>query len=160
MGQPVVFNYQNWVAAFPMFSAVSEPLAQNYFDMAGLYFNNGGGWQSSLPQATTLLNLLTCHLAWLYSPRDDNGNPASTGTLPPMIVGRISSASQGSVSMQTDYDSNKGSPSAQWLNQTPWGAQYYAATANFRTARYIGRRRLVNDGVFPSGPSPWSSWIR
>lgn len=159
-GQPaVVFNFENWIQTFPMFSAVSQPLAQSYFDMATLYFNNCG-WPGSLPQAPMLLNLLTSHLAWLYSPRDDNGNPASTGTLPPMIVGRISSASQGSVSMQTDFNSSQGSPNAQWYNQTPWGAQYWAATAPFRTARYVGRRRRVVDGAFPSCPSPWSAWTR
>ena len=158
-GQPIVFNYQGWVAAFPQFSAVSEPLAQTYFDMATLYFRNCG-WQASLKQAPTLLNLLTTHIAWLYAPRDDNGNPASTGTFAPPIVGRISSASQGSVSMQTDFDSTKGSPRAQWYNSTPWGSAYFAATAQFRTARYVGVRRGVVNGVFPSVGSPYSSWIR
>jgi hypothetical protein len=158
MGSPsVTFNYQQWVATFPMFSAVSEPLAQSYFDMATLYFNNCS-WPGSLPQAPTLLNLLTCHLAWLYSPRDDNGNPASTGTAAPAIVGRISSATQGSVSMQTDFDSSSGSPNAQWYNQTPWGAQYWAATAQFRTARYVGRSRRPNNGVFPAYPYGWGTW--
>jgi hypothetical protein len=161
VGAPsVTFNYQQWIGAFPMFSAVSEPSAQNYFDMATLYFNNSG-WPGSLPQAPMLLNLLTCHLAWLYAPRDPSGNPASEGAFPPAVVGRISSANQGSVSMQTDFDSNKGSPSLQWYNQSPWGAQYVAATAQFRTAFYVGRRRRVVDGVFPAAPLGWSTtWVQ
>lgn len=134
---PIEFCYADWIAAFPVFESVNATQASMYFSFATLYFANCG-WPASLKQAPQLLNLLTAHLAWLWSPRDVNGNPSSSGmTPPPAIVGRISSATEGSVTVQTEYDTNAGSPSAQWYNQTPYGAAYWAATAQFRSARYV-----------------------
>lgn len=149
MGQPVVFNYQVWVARYPEFANISEPLAQSYFDEAGLYFANCG-WQASLPQAPTLLNMLTAHIAWLYAPRDANGNPASTGTaLAPSIVGRINSASEGSVSVGSELK-DSGSPSEAFFSQTKYGLSFWQATAQFRQARYVAHPTVVLNGAFPS----------
>lgn len=135
--QPIVFDYAAWVQAFPVFANVNEAQAQIYFNFATLYFANCG-WTASLPQAPSLLNLLTAHIAWLWAPRDANGNPSSSGTFPaPSIVGRIASATEGSVTVQAEYDGNAGSPSAQWYNQTVYGAAYWAATVQFRSARYV-----------------------
>lgn len=139
----IAFNYPNWIAAFPVFANVNAAQAGVYFNFATLYFNNAG-WPGALPQAATLLDLLTAHIAWLFSMRDANGNPSSTGVVPPpAIVGRVSSASQGSVSVSTEYASN-GNPSESWYLQTPYGAMYWAATAQFRTAVYMpGQQRAA-----------------
>ena len=135
--QPVVFDYQAWVQQFPAFANVNETQAQSYFDYAGLYFANCG-WTAALKQAPMLLNLLTAHIAWLWAPRDGNGSPSSTGTYPPpSVVGRVSSAGEGSVSVSAEYQGNAGSPSAQWYNQTQWGAAYWTATLRLRSARYV-----------------------
>lgn len=148
----VTFNYADWVAQNPALANISEPQATNFFNLATLYFNNLG-WPGSLTQAATLLYMLTAHIARLFAPRDALGNPSSAGTFPPPIVGRVSSASQGSISVQTDYDSNS-SPSEKWYNQTPEGAAYWAATAQFRTALFIpgpqrARRAAAASYVFP-----------
>ena len=148
-GQPVVFNYAVWTARYPEFANVSEPLAQSYFDEAGLYFANTGGWLSSLPTAPTLLNMLTAHIAWLYAPRDASGNPASTGAPAAELVGRISSATEGSVSVVTEFQS-EGGPSQAWFLQTKYGASFWQATAQFRTARYVAQPTIVANGVYPS----------
>lgn len=155
----VTFSYATWVATFPVFAAVPQPMAQSYFDLATLYFNNCG-WPASLPQAPTLLNLLTAHIAWLFSPKDPaTGNPAAAGIAPSPLVGRIDQASEGSVSVHADMgDANAGSPSQAWYMQTTWGAAYWAATAQFRTARYaVGPSSAPFNGAFPSGPWPRSS---
>jgi hypothetical protein len=136
----VVFDYESWVARYPEFAAVSEPLAQAYFDESSLYFANCG-WTAALPQAPTLLNMLTAHIAWLYSPRDVNGNPASTGQTASPLVGRISTASEGSVSVGTELTSS-GSPSEAFFTQTKYGFSFWQATAQFRTARWVLPRRL------------------
>jgi hypothetical protein len=149
MGQPVVFNYQVWVARYPEFANISEPLAQAYFDEAGLYFANCG-WTASLRQAPTLLNMLTAHVAWLNAPRDANGNPSSSGTgEASAIVGRINSASEGSVSVGAELESS-GSPSEAFFTQTRYGLAFWQATAQFRTAHYAARPTRVVNGAYPS----------
>lgn len=154
-GTPAVtFNYTNWVAIYSQFAAVSEQAAQGYFDIATLYCANRLGPVRCLNQLTTLLYMLTAHVAWLYSPRDAQGNPSSTGTQTNALVGRINSATEGSVSVQTENLYAEGT--AQWYQQTPWGSAYWAATAIFRTMRYRPgvRRPLGFAGtpwLFPNG---------
>jgi hypothetical protein len=145
--QTVAFDYATWVARYPEFAGVSQPLAQAYFNEAGLYFSNQG-WTGALSIAPTLLNMLTAHLAWLYAPRDASGNPASTGQPASPITGRISSASEGSVSVTTELNSS-GSPSEAWFTQTKYGFSFWQATAQFRTAIYVAHPTRIYDGVFP-----------
>lgn len=134
----VTFNYDDFVAQFPVFAGLSPQQAQGYFNIAGLFFANTG-WTGALPQATTLLYMLTAHIAWLLAPRDANGNPSSQGSadsIPP--PGRISSASEGSVSVQLDMgETNSGSPSQAFYMQSEYGIMYWYATAQFRTAVYV-----------------------
>ena len=149
----VTFDYAVWVARYPVFAAVEEPLAQAYFNEAGLYCRNTPD-NPAFANCTllTLLNMLTAHLAWLNTPRDASGNPSSSGTVPPpATVGVTTSASEGSVSVGVDLgDVNGGSPSQWWYMQTPYGAAYWAATAQYRTARYVARPLAV-PGTFPWG---------
>lgn len=150
MGQPVVFDYTKWVATFPEFTAVEEPQATLYFGIAELYFANCG-WTASLRNAPLFLNLLTAHVAWLLSPRDAAGHPSSAGTQPaPQVVGRISSASEGSVSVSVELQPS-GSPSEAFFTQTKYGFLFWQGTAQFRTARYVPAPRLgVVNGAFPA----------
>jgi hypothetical protein len=101
---------------------------------------------------STALYLLTSHIAWLDAPRDASGNPAASGSPPPPIVGRISNASEGSVSVATDVggDGNASFPGDWWYKQTRWGAEYVAMTAAVRTAHYVPSPRLpfVPNGYF------------
>ena len=149
--QAVTFNYETWVARYPEFAYVTSDLAELYFQEAGLYFSNvAGSWTGSLPQASLLLNMLTAHIAALNAP-----NPNGTGGS--RMVGRISSASEGSVSVQADMgDATAGSPSQAWYMQTKYGAAYWYATVNFRSAIYAARPTIVADGIFPYFPN-WDS---
>lgn len=151
---PVVFNYAVWVARYPEFAAISQPLAQAYFDEAGLYFANCG-WTAALSIAPTLLNMLTAHLAWLYAPRDVNDNPSSTGQSASPLTGRISSASEGSVSVSTELTSS-GSPSEAFFTQTKYGFSFWQATAQFRTALYSARPLVIQNRAGGRGPYPWN----
>lgn len=135
-----VFNYAVWAAMYPALAVtVPEPLAQAYFDQSTLILNNGVG--SVVPLATTrlaLYNLLVAHIATL--------NGADRGGL----VGRINSASEGSVSVATEY---AGPTNAAWFLQTPYGAQYWQSTAQYRSAVYVPGvpRYLGVPGYAPGG---------
>lgn len=130
MGAIATFSYATWVARYPEFAAVSEPLAQAYWDEATIYWaNNGNGPVTTAAIQGTLLNMLTAHIAALYSPRGDGTQDPGTP------VGRISQASEGSVSVSTEADYPPGSP--QWFQQTKYGASFWQATATYRTARFF-----------------------
>ncbi len=138
MSDAVTFSYVVWKARYPEFSAVSEPLAQSYFDEAGLYWRNDG--TSMAPNAaiqSTLLNMMTAHIAALYVQSQGSLAPG-TAQDAGSPVGRISSATEGSVTVQTELP-DPANPSAMyaWLSQTKYGLSFWAATAPYRTAGYI-----------------------
>lgn len=126
-----VFNYGAWVARYPEFAhTVDATLAAEYFAEAGLYLDNTD--VSVVPaDAVTyqprlmLLGMLTAHIAALNAPK--NGREG--------LVGRISSATQGSVSVATDNGAQPGT--AAWFQQTQYGASYWTATARYRTFRQV-----------------------
>jgi hypothetical protein len=87
----------------------------------------------------SLLYLLTAHIAAIFS----GGQGGSANGL----VGRINSATEGSVTVAADMPS---SPDAAWFNQTPYGAAFWQGTLRWRTARYAPPPPYV------FGPIPWS----
>jgi hypothetical protein len=154
------FSYPKWIAGFPAFANCSPTQGQAWFDRAGLYCeNNVCNPAASAGILETLLYLLTSHLAQLYAPRDENGCPAQSGSPPPPIVGRINSASEGSVSVGAEWDGS-GSPSEAFFTQTQYGAEFWQATAQFRTMRYAAQPTVVAGSVFPFVPSIMSPWGR
>lgn len=156
----VTFNYAAWVAAFPQFKGINSSDAQMYFDGASTICANdtcSPAWStqvamsgSQVPLLQRLLWLLTCHLAFLGAFRDASGNPSSSGVAPPPpLVGRVSSAAEGSVNISTELDT-AGYPVPGFFQQTPWGLQYWQATNQFRQALYVPHPTRVVDGVYPS----------
>ena len=148
MGVVVAFNYTNWAATFPEFSTtVTEDQATNILYPIATTFvrNDGGGPVSTAQIQTNLLNFVIAHRAFLFF--GTNTQPSA------QVVGRISSATEGSVSVQTDYGNNVGQQMAFWV-QSKYGAAFWAMSAQYRTARYIpGRTNLDLGG--PPFPSPW-----
>lgn len=149
MAGPVTFNYATWVAGYPEFSLCNSDQGQAWFDRACLLCANATCNivfpTGNLP---ALLYLLTSHIAWLSAPRDAQGRPSATGQPPSPLVGRISSASEGSVNVSVEWKGS-GSPSEDWYIQTPYGALYWQCTAWTRTFRYAARPTIVADGVYP-----------
>jgi len=124
----VSFDYAAWLARFPEFSAVPEPTATDYFDEAGLYVNNtDGSYVTDLGVRRRLLFLVTAHLAALYS--GVGGQPASP------LVGRVTNATEGSVSV--GVDAGPVTASQAWWMQTKYGAAFWQASLRFRTMRYV-----------------------
>lgn len=158
-GQPptpvVTFDgtwFTTWTTMFPAFCALTEAQGQAYFTLATLYVENSTrnpAWCAGiLPQ---LLYLVTAHVAWLLAPRDANGNPAAQGTPASPIVGRINSATQGSVSVGAALDGEQGSPSQQFYMQSPYGMLAWQAMAALRTFRYTVNPTNVGNLLAPLG---------
>ena len=88
-----------------------------------------------IPQRQLLLGLLTAHIAKLFAPI--NGVPS------PDFVGRLASASEGSVS--TSFDFPGVTPNSAWYMQTKYGAMYWAMTARYRSMRYVPGRQVFRE---------------
>ena len=133
------FDYAAWSRRYPSIAAnVDECLACEYFEDAGMYLNNGPcSPVRDLKKRSRLLGMLVAHLALLSLPSSEGGNGGA--------VGRVSSASRGSVSISTDFGST--SERAAWFNQTQPGASFWAATVYLRQARYVPG--------FPQRPRIW-----
>ena len=72
------------------------------------------------------------------------GAANAAGVLP--LVGRVASASEGSVSVSLEYASST-SVNQAWFFQTPYGAQFWQATAAYRQMRYVA--------PMPRNFNPW-----
>lgn len=157
----VTFSPTDFAGAFPEFAGCSAPQEQSWFNRACLLFDNSprnpafascGGGLTGTQIMTTLLYLLTAHIGWLNAPRDASGNPSSSGQPASPIVGRINTATEGSVSVGADMgDVNAGSPSQAWYMQSRYGAEYWAATAGYRTARYVPGPVQFQGPYYPGG---------
>ena len=128
----VVFDVDYWKTRYPEFVAMADALAQAYFDEATLYVDNSDG--SPVTDATErklLLNMVTAHLASINAV-SASGRPA----------GRISSATEGSVSASFDLQVPG---TAGWFGQTQHGFSYWQATAKYRMGRiYPGVNRATD----------------
>lgn len=127
----VAFDIAGFRARYPEFVTVQDATLTAYFGEAGLYLNNT---DTSLVTDTairsTLLNMLTAHIAAL--------NSGVNGEAPSPLVGRVSQASEGSVSVTADMGPVTGSQA--WFMQTKYGAAYWQASAGYRTFRYVSGR--------------------
>ncbi|NSL91711.1 DUF4054 domain-containing protein [Acetobacter syzygii] len=124
------FDYAAWSARY-LDLAVNVPanLAALYFEEAQLYLDNTDrSLVCNIGQRTLLLYMLVAHIAYLNLPTTSGGNGAG-------VVGRVSSATRGSVSIGTDMGAQPGS--AEWFLQTQYGAAFWQATLWLRTTRYI-----------------------
>jgi len=124
----VTFDPTAFVARFPEFAAVTADTLTAYFNEATLVLDNtDASAVQQIEQRTPLLWLLTAHLAALYS--------GVNGQTPAQLVGRINNASEGSVSVATDYGTQPAT--AAWYLQTKYGAQYWQMTASIRAMQYV-----------------------
>ena len=130
----VTFNYTTWSQRYPEFGGgiVPEPLASLYFAEACMFLDNTdcGAVPAGAPtyQRDMFLNMITAHIAALNAAI--GGQPASP------IVGRISQAAQGSVSVTAELVNNPSEQMA-FFAQTKYGLAYWTASRQFRTGFYV-----------------------
>jgi len=123
----VVFDPAAFKARYPEFAAVGDPLLSACFDEAGLYLSNSDNSPvQNLTRRAVLLDMLTAHIATLGGALSSDGQPRP--------VGRISSATEGSVSASMEY---LAPGSSAWFAQTQYGAAFWQATSSLRGFRYF-----------------------
>lgn len=131
----VVFDGPEFVALYPEFAGLTNQAMANAFTLATLLLDNSCGSRvQDANQRLQLLYLATAHVLFLNSgTKDVNG----VGSPPPGIVGRIASATEGSVTAAAEYSSEV-SQSEAFFIQTKYGAQFWQMTAAYRTMLYFG----------------------
>lgn len=153
MGVVVTFDPAAWKLQFPEFVYLTDPQATGYFNMAtGVQRNDGGGPICVAAVQLSMLNVLTAHVAALFAPVNSGGTPSSP------LVGRISDATEGSVSVSTQNEYPPGT--AQWFQQTKYGSMWYVMSAPYRLGRYIPNPRSpVNAGLYGVGGLAGPGWV-
>jgi len=127
----VTFDPAAFKVQYPAFAAVPNLTLQMFFDTyATLVVNNKPtGFIVDLTRRSIFLNLLVAHIGQLSGVLTPEGQ-GSTATQ----VGRVSSATEGSVSVSLDMGNTSGAKA--YFMQTQYGALYWQLTAPYRTARY------------------------
>ena len=129
MGAVAQFDLTSFLARYPEFTStvttVNGPL---YFAEAGLYWRNDGTGPATDPLVQqSLMYKLTAHIASLSQV------DASGAGLANPLVGRMNSASEGSVSVGTEFNV---SVAGQGFAQTRYGSNFWQATNAYRRFRY------------------------
>ena len=136
MGAQATFSFSTFALRYPEFTSINPSVLQLYWDEATLYLRNDGSGPVQDPtRQAMLLGMATAHIAKLNAYMHDEE--------PSPLVGRIASAGEGSVNVSVENSYPPGS--AQWWQQTKYGAAFWAATAPYRGFRYLPRRTRIVD---------------
>lgn len=128
MSNIFVFDPVLFKQIYPQFNALSDELLEFFFEKAeSTLLDNSENACVPLKERKYLFYLLVAHMADLHN-RVAEGNGG--------LVGNITSASEGSVSIGVQTLQST-SALGQWLNQTPYGAEWWVLTARYRTGLYI-----------------------
>lgn len=121
-------DWSNWSFRYPdLVPYVTEGLATAYFAEAGLYLDNTDCSPiQNVARRGLILGMIAAHIALLNAPVNDGEAQK--------LVGRISNASEGSVSVATALTVPG---SAEWFAQTQPGFAAWQAMAAYRTFRYF-----------------------
>jgi len=146
----VVFSAADFKALYPAFATIADGLLQGDFDVATLFLNNSCcSVVKDAPTREKLLYMLTAHVAALL--QGENGKP------PPGVVGRVSDAREGSVSVGVEYASEM-SMSEAYFSQTQYGAMFWIATAQYRAFHYVPPPNRGCVGGLPGIITPGFPW--
>jgi hypothetical protein len=134
----IVFDPTAFKLTYPEFAGVDDARCTIMFTIAeqSLLDNTDNSPVMDGNYRTQLFYMLVAHLLYIFGTSD---TPDASDSTPP---GRISSATEGTVTSAFEYILPAGSAMAAWFIQSKYGAMYWTATARFRSARYYG---------FPSG---------
>lgn len=135
----IVFVPADFKAEYPEFAAVADARCTVMFTIASqsLLDNTSGSPVMDANYRTQLFYMLVAHLLLIFG----DGTATTPNNAPP---GRLSSATEGSVSTSFEYNIPQGSMLAAWFLQTKYGALYWTATAPFRSFKYFA---AGNSGV-------------
>lgn len=130
----VTFDEAAFLVRFPQFSAYAAAnpgMLQIVFnEVTALYINNtANSYVRDTGERSILINYAIAHILQLGGAASPGGVGSTASQ-----VGRVSSATEGSVSASLDMGS--GSNNADWWLQSQYGASYWNATAKYRSFRY------------------------
>lgn len=120
----VVFDKARFQTAYPEARAADAQLEMWFVQAESLLDNTDHSIVKKPEEREMLLFLLVRHFAALAERAAQGG-----------LVGRIASASEGSVSVSADMGAVGGN--AAWYLQTPHGATFWQLTAKYRRFRYV-----------------------
>lgn len=144
----VAFDWVYWSVRYPELAKwVPENLATIYWNEAGMYCDNTDCSPfTDLENRKIYLGMVTAHIAKL--------NGAINGQDPTPLVGRISQATQGTVTVQATMTTASGAED--WYAQTQYGIAFWNATSQFRSFQYVPGPVYVADPWTPIiGPYPY-----
>lgn len=125
----VTFDVAAFKVRYPEFSPVADAKLEACFVEATLYLSNADNSPiTDLIRRALFLNMLTAHVAYISGSLNADGMPNP--------VGRVSNASEGSVSVGLDYATPG---TAAWFSQSQYGAAFWQATSSLRGFRYIAQ---------------------
>lgn len=121
----VVFDPAEFKEVYPHFVNTADAVCRFAFAEAELYLNNTDASPvKNEEKRKLLLYMLTCHILTLKERGGD-------------VVGQLSSASEGSVSVSYSVPS---APGAEWFSQTQCGLAFWQAIKPYTLRpRYYGR---------------------
>ena len=120
--QIIAFNYDEFILAYTEFNTLTEPVLQNYFDVAtGILSPVVGEVVCDANKLKNMLYLLTAHIGFLFN--------RGAGT-----VGALSSATEGSVS--ASFSQIPQNINTSWFNQTQYGALFWQLARPYMLGRY------------------------
>lgn len=124
----VTLNIASFRATYPEFSNVTDAILPFLFDQSTDYLNNTDySLVDDVLKRERLLYMLMAHLA--YVRYGDNRKRGGSG-----MVGRIASATEGSVSASFDLAPIEFRYA--WYTQSPYGMDFWQATKVYRMANY------------------------
>lgn len=147
----VQFDNTEFLASWPEFTGISSGRNQIAFNLATVLLSNSCcSVISDANLRLTLLYVLTAHIGFLLSGTNDgagNVNP------PYAVVGRLASATEGSVTAAVEWASEVSDSEAFYL-QSKYGALFWQMTAPYRIMLYFGAPSFG-----PNGPGfPFQDW--
>ena len=133
------WNQALFVARYPEFTAsvnANPTLYASLFAEAGLYLNNTDcSVVQDVNLRTTLLNMITAHIAFIGGQLTADGQPRP--------VGRVATATEGAVSASFDYPATTPG-SGPWFAQSQYGIAFWQATTCYRGMNYSPQPTQVN----------------
>jgi hypothetical protein len=149
----VAFDWSFFSTRYAELASAGIALAQLYFNEACLYCDNTAASpvkDSSVGgQRYLFLHMITAHVAALNMPV-----ATASGTTPSSpLVGRISSATEGSVTVQAEFKVPEGTP--QFWAQTKYGVAFWVAALPYRQFFYIVGPKRQFDPYPYSRPDYW-----
>lgn len=132
----VTFDPAAFKIAYPEFAAVTDARLDEMFNIGQftLLDNTDNSPVMDINFRTYLFNLIVAHLLLLFG-----GAPTvrPDGTFDNTPPGRISSATEGTVSVSSEYNLGGASASSAFWTQTKYGALFWTATVRFRSFKYM-----------------------